>query len=149
MGLAWRRLFSTVAEHTGVVARRVTSPSPRAALPAPRVSGDGGWWIGSGPLQKAEDPIRRDSSVLSIVAPGIFAVVPCSKPQGQPLASPPRPAMRPWQSLALVDAVAVGIAALMGSPGGARFRGRFFSSRIAHMHQCCLRFRGIRPKALR
>jgi hypothetical protein len=64
MALAWRRLFSTVAEHTGVVARRVTSPSPRAALPAPRVSGDGGWWIGSGPLQKAKDPIRRDSSVF-------------------------------------------------------------------------------------
>jgi hypothetical protein len=114
MALAFRRLFSTVAKHTGVVARRVSSPSP-----ARHGDGDGGWWIGSGPLQNAEDPIQRDSPLLSFVAPGIFAVVPRSKPQAQPVASPPRPAMKPWQSLALVGAVAVGIAALMGSSVGA------------------------------
>jgi len=118
MALAFRRLFSTVAEHAGA-ARRIPNPSSRAALPAPRGGGDGGWWIGSGPLQKAEDSIQRDSSALAFVAPGIFAVVPRSKPQAQPLASPPRPAMKPWQSLALVGAVAVGIAALIGSSGSA------------------------------
>jgi hypothetical protein len=119
MALAWRRLFSTVAEHAGA-AQRIPNPSPRAALPAPRGGStptDGGWWIGSGGLQTAESSAQE--SALAFVAPGMFAVVPRSKAQVHPLAGAPRPAMKPWQSLAVLGAVAVGIAAFIGSPGGA------------------------------
>jgi hypothetical protein len=119
MALAWRRLFSTVAEHAGV-ARRIPNPSPRAALPASRggsTATDGGWWVGKGQLQIAEGPAQE--SALTFVAPGIFTIVSRSKPQAQPLAVAPRPAMKPWQWLAVLGALAVGIAALIGSSGGA------------------------------